>query len=425
MKTYIETFGCTYNQADSQIMAGILKKNNEVITDSPEDADLIIINTCYVKHPTEQKVVNKIQSIKNKFPEKKLIISGCMVEIDPKKLEKVAHDLSWIGPHKIKSINEVVKSVRSGEIVRSTGYSNDTKVGLPKIRSNPLIHIVQICEGCDGTCSYCCTRFARGSLQSYPSYMIKLEVEKAIAEECLEIQLTAQDSAAYGKDIGKSLSGLMNQIADINRDFRIRVGMMHPKSMMDDVEGIIKAFKRDKFYKFLHIPIQSGNNQVLMDMNRGHNVEDFKVIVSRFREEIPDISISTDIIVGYPTEDEDAFSDTLKLIDEIKPDFLHISKYMHRPGTISSKLEEIEHETMKKRSRALNDLKSMIALEKNLKLVGTNQSVLITNEGSKGGYVGRTDSYKTVILENANVGSFSDVIISDAKPTYLKGYIKS
>ncbi len=423
MKIYIETFGCTYNQADSQIMAGILKENKGIMTDSLEDADVIIINTCYVKHPTEQKVVNKIQRIKKQFPGKKLIISGCMVEIDPKKLEKAAPDASWIGPHKIQSTNEVVKSVISGEIVRSTGYSNDTKVCLPKIRSNPLIHIVQICEGCDGTCSYCCTRFARGSLQSYSPCMIKMEAEKAVSEGCLEIQLTAQDTAAYGKDIGESLSGVMNQIADIDGDFRIRVGMMHPKSMMDDVEGIIKAFKRDKFYKFLHIPIQSGNNQVLSDMNRCHTVEEFKAIVSRFREEIPDISIATDIIVGYPTEDEDAFLDTLKLISEIKPDFLHISKYMHRPGTISSKLEEIGYETMKKRSRALNDLKSEIALEKNMELIGTKQHVLITNKGSKGGYVGRTSSYKTVILENANIGSFSDVVISNAKPTYLIGYL--
>jgi threonylcarbamoyladenosine tRNA methylthiotransferase CDKAL1 len=424
MKIYIDTFGCTFNQADSQIMAGLIKENNGNLTDSPDDADVIIINTCYVKHPTEQKVINNIQRIKNQFPEKKLIISGCMVEIDPVKLENAAPDASWIGPHKILSTPDIVKSVLNGEVVRSTGYTNDSKVCLPKIRSNPLIHIIQICEGCDGMCSYCCTRFARGSLQSYPSELIKREAEQAVAEGCLEIQLTAQDSAAYGKDIGESLSDLMNQIADIEGDFRIRVGMMHPKSMMHDVEGIINAFKRNKLYKFLHIPIQSGNNEVLRDMNRCHTVEEFKTIVSRFREEIPDISISTDIIVGYPTEDDKAFQDTLQLIDEIKPDFLHISKYMHRPGTISSNLEEIDHATMKKRSRALNHLKTQIALDNNQKLIGSDQHVLVTNKGSKGGYVARTNSYKTVILKNAHIGSYLDVTITDVKATYLIGQIK-
>jgi threonylcarbamoyladenosine tRNA methylthiotransferase CDKAL1 len=425
MKIYIDTFGCTFNQADSQIMAGLLKENNGYITDSPDDADVIIMNTCYVKHPTEQKVINKIQRINKQFPTKKLIISGCMVEIDPVKLEKAAPDASWIGPHKIHSTPEIVKSVLKGELVRSTGYSNESKVCLPKIRSNPLIHIIQICEGCDGMCSYCCTRFARGILQSYPSAMIIKEAEQAVSDGCVEIQLTAQDTAAYGKDIGESLSNLMNQISDIKGDFRVRVGMMHPKSMMDDVEGIIKAFKGNKFYKFLHIPIQSGNDKVLKDMNRCHTVEEFKDIVSRFREEIPDISISTDVIVGYPTEDDQAFADTLKLIEDIKPDFLHISKYMHRPGTISSNLEEIGHDTMKKRSKALNKLKTDIAIQKNLQLIGTLQNVLVTGKGSKGGYVSRTNSYKTVIIENASLGSFLDLIVTEAKPTYLMGHKSS
>jgi len=423
MKIYIETFGCTFNQADSQIMAGILKDNDGIISDSPEDADVIIMNTCYVKHPTEQKVINKIRKIKNQYPNKKLIISGCMVEIDPEKLENTAPDASWIGPHKIKSTYDVVKSVLRGDIVRSTGNSNDFKVCLPKIRSNPLIHIVQICEGCDGNCSYCCTRFARGNLQSYPSELIKKETEQAVSEGCVEIQLTAQDSAAYGKDIGESLPNLMNQISHINGDFRIRLGMMHPKSMEGEVEKIISEFKNDKFYKFLHIPIQSGNNQVLQDMNRCHTVEEFKHIVYQFRNEIPEISISTDIIVGYPTEDDDAFSDTLNLISDIKPDFLHISKYMHRPRTLSSNLTEINNQTMKNRSKEISSLKLDISAQKNLEMVGTIQNVVVTNKGSKGGFVGRTRSYKTVILEDVQMGDFLDVVITEAKPTYLIGKV--
>lgn len=421
MKIYIDTFGCTFNQADSQIMAGLLKENNLSLTSSIEDADVIIINTCYVKHPTEQKVITKIKRLNNSFPDKKLIISGCMVEIDPIKLVKTAPNASWIGPHKIQNIVDIVGSVLDGNIIRDTGYSNKSKVGLPKIRSNPLIHIIQICEGCDGACSYCCTRFARGRLQSYSIETIKKEAEQVISEGCKEIQLTAQDSAAFGKDSGESLSDLMNAITDIEGDFKVRVGMMHPKSMMDDVTGIINAFKHDKFYKFLHIPIQSGNNKVLNDMNRCHSVEEFKTIIAMFREEIPDISISTDIIVGYPTEDDNAFSDTMKLIQEIKPDFLHISKYMHRPGTSSSHLKEIGYETMKKRSKALKELKESIAIENNRKFIRTNQKVLVTNKGSKGGYVARTNSYKTVIIENAEIGTFLDVIIKDAKPTYLIG----
>ena len=421
MNIYIETFGCTFNQADSQIMAGLLKENQEKIVSKPEDADVIIINTCYVKHPTEQKAINRIHKVQKQFPDKKLIISGCMVEIDPKKLRKAAPNASWIGPHKITSTPEIVKSVFNGENVRSTGYGTDCKVCLPKTRSNPFIHIVQICEGCNGDCSYCCTRFARGSLQSYPTELIKREVEEAVADGCVEIQITAQDTAAYGRDTGTSLSKLINEITTIEGEFKIRVGMMHPKSIMDDVDGIIKAFKSEKVYKFLHIPIQSGNDDVLRDMNRGHTVADFKNIVSKFKENIPEMSISTDVIVGYPTEDEDAFKDTLKLVADIRPDFINISKYGHRPGTRSSLMEEISHESMKKRSKSLNDLKTAISYENNLKMLGSTQNVVITGEGSKGGYIGRANSYKQVIVENAVVGSFSEAKIIDAKSTYLMG----
>ncbi|BDZ68321.1 threonylcarbamoyladenosine tRNA methylthiotransferase [Methanobacterium ferruginis] len=385
MKVYMETFGCTFNQADSQIMAGLLEERGEEIVESPEEADVIILNTCYVKQPTEQKIINHIQKIQLKFPEKKLIIAGCMVDIDPDKLEKLAPNAGWIGARRIKSALEVVEATLNGDCKRVTGHGIDVKTHLPRKRSNSLIHILQICEGCLGKCSYCCTRFARGTLQSYPTSLLKQEAEQAVAEGCVEIQLTAQDTAAYGKDTGESLANLINQITSIEGDFRVRIGMMHPKNIKDDLESVINSFKNEKVYKFLHLPLQSGNDQVLTSMKRNHSVLEYLDIVNRFKSEIPEISLATDIIVGYPTEDEAAFQDTLDVIREISPDFLHISKYHHRPGTMSSKMGEIDHVTMKKRSRSLNDLKTNISLYKNRKLLGIIQNILITDKGSKGG----------------------------------------
>lgn len=423
MKVYIETFGCTFNQGDSQIMAGLLQEKNAEIVEKPEDADVIIINTCYVKHPTEQKVLNRIQRIQKEFENKKLIISGCMVEIDPVKLEKIAPTAGWIGPRQIKSTVGVVESCLDGESARIIGHGNDIKSGLPKMRFNPLVHIVQICEGCDGTCTYCCTRFARGSLQSYPVEIIKKEVEEAVNDGCVEIQLTAQDTAAYGKDTDETLADLINEITAIQDDFRIRIGMMHPKNIFENLDELIEAFKHKNVYKFIHVPIQSGNDSVLNDMNRGHKVEQFKEIISRFREEIPEISIATDIIVGYPTETDEAFEDTLDLIKDIKPDFIHISKYRHRPMALSSSLPEIPHDKMKKRSKALNELKNEILYENNQKLIGSIQQVLITEKGSKGGFIGRTNSYKPVVVPDAKIGEFVEVKIEEVTSTYLKGSI--
>ncbi|MGA2677049.1 MAG: tRNA (N(6)-L-threonylcarbamoyladenosine(37)-C(2))-methylthiotransferase [Methanobacterium sp.] len=423
MNVYIETFGCTFNQADSQIMAGLLHENGVKLVNNPQEADAIIINTCYVKHPTEQKVINRIQSLQVKFPDKKLLITGCMVEIDPDKIRKTAPNAGWISPHQITSTVQAVKSILKGENVKLTGSNNSIKTGLPKIRSNPFIHIIQICEGCNGVCSYCCTRFARGKLQSYPSELIYSEAIESINDGCAEIQLTAQDTAAYGKETGESLSSLINKITNVEGDFRVRIGMMHPKSMMNDADNIINSFMNQKVYKSIHIPIQSGNDNVLADMNRGHTVEDFKEIITKFRQSIPDISIATDVIVGYPTENNEAFNDTLKLISELKPDFLHISKYHHRPGTLASQLDEIEHKNMKERSKKLNNLKIEIALQNNKKMMNTIQKVLITGKGSKGGYIGRTNTYKTIVIEDAPLGSFVNVKIFDAKSTYLKGKI--
>ncbi|MGF7118803.1 tRNA (N(6)-L-threonylcarbamoyladenosine(37)-C(2))-methylthiotransferase [Methanobacterium oryzae] len=423
MKVYIETFGCTFNQGDSQIMAGLLQEKNAEIVQKPEDADVIIINTCYVKHPTEQKVLNRIKRVQEQFGDKKLIISGCMVEIDPEKLNNAAPTAGWIGPRQIKSTLDVVESCFNGESTRIIGHGDDIKAGLPKMRFDPLVHIVQICEGCNGRCTYCCTRFARGKLQSYPVEIIKKEVREAVNERCIEIQITAQDTAAYGKDTGETLPELIKEITTIPGDFRLRIGMLHPKSILGNVDELIDAFKHKNVYKFIHIPIQSGSDSILADMNRGHTVAQFKEIISKFKREIPKISIATDIIVGYPTETEEDFEDTLNLIRDIEPDFIHISKYRHRPMTLSSSLPEIDHNVMKKRSKALNDLKSKILYENNQSEIGNTHELLIIEKGSKGGYIGRTNSYKLVVVEKAEIGSFVKVKIKEATSTYLKGSI--
>lgn len=423
MKFYLETYGCTFNQGDSQIIAATLEKDGHELTQSAAHSDIIILNSCYVKLPTQQKMINRIQYLNSSYPQSKLLIAGCMVDIDPQVLKRIAPPASWIGARQLSSIQEVVEGMLKGETIRKTGHSHDIKAGLPKKRFNPLIHILQIAEGCQGSCTYCCTRFARGKLQSYPDDVLLDEVEKAVRGGCVEIQLTAQDTAAYGEDTGNSLSSLLKDITQVEGDFRIRVGMMHPKSIGGDQESLIKSFQNEKVYKFLHLPLQSGNDQVLTYMKRGHSIDKFKETVRRFREAIPRLSLATDIIVGYPTEDDKAFQDTIKVISEVGPDFLHISKYHHRPGATSSHLKEISHPVMSVRARQLNELKTRLAYQNNQKLIHTVQNILITDKGSRGGWIGRNDSYKTVIVPEASLGEFLNVRITGAKSTYLYGEV--
>ena len=425
MKVYIDSYGCTFNKADGQIMAGVLHENNIDLVDSIEKADIVIVNTCYVKLPTENKVVYKIQQLQEKYPDKKIIVSGCMVEIDPEKLDKIGPNCSWIGPHQLNKAAEVVNGTYCGEVIRESGFSKDSKVCVPKITDDNLIHIIQICEGCLGACTFCCTRFARGPLNSYPIEDIKKEAKQAIENGAREIQLTAQDTAAFGKDSGEKLSDLIKEVANLEGDFRVRVGMMHPKNVLNDVDEIIDAIKHPKVYDFIHLPIQSGSDKVLSDMRRGHTIDQYLDIVSKFKKEIPDLTLAVDVIVGYPTETDEDFDMTVKILEKIKPSLIHLSKYQHRKGAISSSLNEIPRKVMKARSKFLSEIKTKITEEENKHLVGTLQKVLVVEVGSKGGFIAKTDSYIPVIVDNVELGNFVEVKITDATATYLKSELIS
>ena len=420
MKVFIESYGCTFNQADGQIIAGNLLENDIDIVDSIEEADVVIVNTCYVKLPTEDKMTYRIQKLQNEFPEKKIIVGGCMVEIDPEKLEKIGPNISWIGPHQLNKSASVVNATYCGDVIRETGFSKDSKVGVPKVGDDTLIHILQICEGCLGACTFCCTRFARGPLNSYPIVDIVDEARNAIDNGACEIQLTAQDTAAFGRDSGEKLSDLIKEVANLDGDFRVRVGMMHPKNILNDVDEIIDAMKHPKVYDFIHLPVQSGSDKVLSDMRRGHTISQYTEIVSKFKREIPDITLAVDIIVGYPTESDEDFDETIKLLRQIKPSLVHLSKYQHRKGAISSSLDEIPPVIMKKRSKLLSQIKEEITKEENAVLVDSIQNVLVVEKGSKGGFIAKTNSYIPVIVDDVELGTFVDVKITEATSTYLK-----
>ena len=419
MKVYIESYGCTFNKADGQIIAGNLQENDIDIVDSIEEADVIIVNTCYVKLPTENKVTYKIQKLQKDFPDKKIIVGGCMVEIDPEKLDKIGPNCSWIGPHQLNKAADVVNGTYCGEVIRECGFSKEPKVGVPKVTDDSLVHIIQICEGCLGACTFCCTRFARGPLNSYPIEDIVAEAKKAIENGACEIQLTAQDTAAFGRDSGEKLSDLIKEVANLDGDFRVRVGMMHPKNILNDVDEIIDAMKHPKVYNFIHLPVQSGSDKVLSEMRRGHTLSQYLDIVSKFKSEIPGLALAVDIIVGYPTESNEDFDLTVKLLEEIKPSIIHLSKYQHRKGAISSSLPEIPRDVMKKRSKFLSEIKSKITEDENIDLIDSIQNVLVVEKGSKGGFIAKTDSYIPVIVHNVELGTFVKVKITEATATYL------
>ena len=344
MKIFIKTFGCQANIHDSEIMAGILKKKGHKIVNE-KNADIIILNSCSVKNKTQSRELQYIKDNKDK----KLFVGGCLTKtIDLKKFLNIK---AVFDTNSITKIDKIIKKEKD-----TFSKIKENKLNLPTLRKNKDIGIIVIQEGCTNTCSFCATKLSRGSLYSYRRGDIKREFEKAV-KDCKKIHLTGQDTGAYGLDIKTDLPSLLKELITIKGEYQIRVGMMNPWHTKRILNDLIKVYKSDKIMKFLHIPVQSGSDKILKDMNRNHTIKEFKEIVKKFRKEFSNISIATDIIVGYPTETEEDFQETLNLIKEIKPEVLNISMFSSRPKTKASKLKQLSSEVIKDRSRRLTKIK--------------------------------------------------------------------
>lgn len=344
MKIFIKTYGCQANISDSEQLAGLLDKDNEIIN-SIEESDLVIVNTCSVKDKTQNK---EIEFIKNIPKDKKIFVGGCLTKtIDIRKHRKNID--SVFDTNSITKVPEIIKNPSD-----LFSDNKEEKINLPRIRKDKNIARIVIQEGCLNKCSFCATKLARGNLKSYRIGDIKREVKKAVEEGCKKIYLTGQDLGCYGFDIRTNLPELLDELTSIEGDFKIRVGMMNPWHAIKILDKLIISYKNPKIMKFLHIPVQSGSEKILKHMKRMHTVETFKIIVKKFKEEIPEIDIASDIIVGYPEETENDFNQTLNLIKEIKPDVLNISRFASRPGTMAYKLRKLSSEESKRRSVLLN-----------------------------------------------------------------------
>lgn len=408
-KIYIKTYGCALNQSDSELMAGLLKKADFEIVNTPESADIIIINSCTVKGPTETNFFNYLEKIKDL--NKQIIIAGCIPQTDPEKVK----GCSLIGTSQITRIVEIVEETINGNIVELLAKESLPRLMLPKIRKNPVIEIIPICEGCLGApCTYCKVKAARGHLRSYPKEEIIRQAHHAIRKGIPEIWLTAQDTGCYGGDINESLPTLLKDLIKIPGSFKIRIGMLNPNHVLEFLDELIQIYKSDKLFKFLHIPVQSGNNEILKAMKRKYTVEQFKEIINKFRQAIPAITISTDMICGFPGETEQQFQDSLDLIKEIKPDILNISRFWPRPKTEAAEMEnQIHGNETKRRSTLLTDIFNNISRMQNEKWLTWQGEILIDEKGKDNTLIGRNYAYKQVIIKgNYKLGDIINVKIN-------------
>jgi MiaB-like tRNA modifying enzyme len=420
-KIFVEAYGCSASFADSEMISGLILNGGHTIVDNASKSDLNIVVTCSVKDSTANKMMHRIRSLKSK----PLVVAGCLPKAERNTVERITEKASLLGPNSLGKTLQVIESTLKGTRFVALEDSDLSKVGLPKVRLNPVIGIVEIASGCMSECTFCQTKLSKGDLTSYRMGDIVRQVETEISEGCKEIWLTSTDNGCYGFDINTDLPSLVKAVSEIRHDFMIRVGMMNPMYMPRIKDALIKSFDSEKVYKFLHIPVQSGSNRVLHDMKRGHTVETFRDIVGKVKKRFSNFTISTDVIVGFPSETKEDFEKTVDLISETHPDIVNLSKYSARPGTEAARWNQIDAVEVKKRSKIVFDLINKISLENNQKWIGWKGKVLFdeeTNEGIKG----RNYAYKSVFVrENVKIGQTHIVEIVDASIHSIIGKIAS
>jgi len=413
MNIYLETYGCTANKSDEAIIRGLLQKQNCTFVDSIEDADQLILLTCTVIGTTEQRMLSRLRAFKK--TRKPIIVTGCMPTVQADLILSIAPEATLLLPHYIHYITEIMAQ-------KKPAFTTTKKTLYPKTYTG-VIAPLSIAEGCNLACSYCITHLTRGTLRSFPIDEIVVDVRTALSQGCKEIQLTAQDTASYGLDTRTNLGALLSHVVQVPGEYRLRVGMMNPLTLKKHIPEILPMFAHPKLYRFLHLPVQSGDNDILRKMKRGYTIDEFLDIVSRFRTTYPDITLSTDIIVGFPTETDHQFQRTLQLIKDVKPDITNITRFSARPSTAAKTMKgRVPTDIVKIRSSQLAELCSQISLEKNRQHLGKIYTVLVTEKGKRNTMTGRTATYKQVVLkEPVQLGTFVETMMIDATPTHLVG----
>jgi len=420
-KIWVEAYGCSASFADSEMISGLIVNGGHTLAVSPMDSDLNLVVTCSVKDATANKMIHRIKSLKSK----PLVVAGCLPKAERDTVEKFSNTASLLGPNSLGKTIDVINSTLKGKKSVQLDDTDFSKVGLPKIRLNPAIGIVEISNGCMSECTFCQTKLSKGDLTSYRIGDIVRQVKKEIADGCKEIWLSSTDNGCYGFDIDSDLPSLVNSVCEIQEDFKIRVGMMNPMYMPRIRNDLLKSFEDDKVFKFLHVPVQSGSDKVLNDMKRGHTVETFRNVSAKFRKKFQHFTISTDIIVGFPTETEEDFEKTVDLLKVTKPDIVNLSRYSQRAGTEAAEWDQVQVTEIMRRSKIISDLIEKISIENNQKWIGWKGKVLF-DETAKDSIKGRNFAYKPIFVEDrVKIGGIHTVEIMKAKTHSLLGKIAS
>lgn len=437
---YIETYGCAMNLADSEVMASIMMGNGFKTTDDPLQADVVFLNTCAIRDNAESRIWGRLKEIKHqkkKNPGMIVGVMGCMAErLKSKLLEQEQLVDIVVGPDAYRDIPKLIQQVEEGQkavnvlLSREETYAEITPV---RLSSNGVNAFVSIMRGCDNMCSFCVVPFTRGRERSREPQSIVNEARELYLQGYKEVTLLGQnvDSYKWQNEAGETICNfaqLLEMVALIAPDLRIRFSSSHPKDITDEVLYTIKKY--DNICNYIHFPLQSGNSRILRMMNRTYDANWFKERLNKIREIIPDCGISTDVIVGFCSETEEEFQDTMRMFSEAQFDFAYMYAYSERPGTLAARKypDDIDEETKSRRLKEIIALQNSISIEKNKKDIGTIQTVLVEgySKKSEADYKGRNDQNKTIVFpvgEGYGKGNYVKVLVERSTQTSLIGKV--
>jgi len=391
---FIETYGCRYNFGDTAKLVEILKHKCSTFVDSAKEADMVIINTCTVIGTTERRMLRRL----SRFREYDLYVTGCMPAVQREAIFAVC-----------------TPTIISSETIREAYRSIRTVAG-------EGVAIVQVAQGCSGRCTYCLTRIARGPLKSFTEDEILAEILAHANAGTPEIQITAQDISCWGRDIGKSLPLLIKSIDELPGRFMIRVGMMNPATVKEILDDLIEAFASDRIFKFVHIPVQSGSDAILNRMGRGYTVADFEEIITAFKKRYPEITLATDMIVGFPGETPEDFSKSLELIDRVRPNKVNITRYSRRPFTPLFPEKDFPDWVKKDRSRIMNSHAEQIYASVNTGCLEKQVPIIVTETIKTGSVMARSPEYLGIVIhENLPLGYEGHAILKKDRKYFFIG----
>ena len=393
---HVKTFGCSHNVSDSEFMAGQLGAYGYELSDDPDAADVWVVNTCTVKNPSQSAMNTTIA--KAKRADKRLVVAGCVPQGD--KNARELDGLSVVGVTQIDRIVEVVERTLEGHAVRLLEKKALPSLDLPKVRRNSHVEILPLSTGCLGACTYCKTKHARGDLGSYAPEALAARVATAVAEGVTEIWLSSEDTGAYGIDLGTDVTRLFRDLTialPTDGSCMLRLGMTNPPYILAHLPAVAEAMRHPSVYAFLHVPVQAGSDVVLNRMRREYTVAEFEEVCDYLLAAVPDITIATDIICGFPGETDEDWNRTMALCRKYNFREVHISQFYPRPGTPAARMKRVDTKEVKRRSRELTAY--VESYSPHAHLLHTTQRVWVTDVAKDGiSLVGHTKSYEQVLL---------------------------